>query len=148
MKYAVLASLVLLLMPLWLSADDVYSNRCTLRIEATGFRNSKGVAGSLIFASPAGWPEDNDKAVAQDAFPISGDRATLTFQLPPGRYGVVVLHDENSNHKLDRNLLGMPKEGFGFANNPPVFLTAPSFQAATIQVTCPQTDISVKMIYK
>ncbi len=121
---------------------------CTLRIVATGFRNHKGYAGAAIFASPDGWPEQQDKAVVHDGFPFSGSEATLNFKLPPGKYAVVVLHDENKDEKLDRNFLGIPTEGFGFANNPRVFLTAPSFAQAAVAVTCPVTTIGVKMIYK
>jgi uncharacterized protein (DUF2141 family) len=33
------------------------------------------------------------------------------------RYAVSVFHDENSNGKLDRNLLGIPREGVGASNN-------------------------------
>lgn len=130
------------------AGDDLSVNLCTLRIHATGFRNDKGVAGAAVFSSPKGWPEQNAKAQALDAFPITGTMATLTFKLPPGRYAVVVLHDENKNQKLDRNFIGVPTEGFGFANNPPVLLVAPSFERASIEVACPATDINVKMIYK
>jgi uncharacterized protein (DUF2141 family) len=122
---------------------------CTLVIHATGFRNQKGVAGGTLFTSPNGWPEDNDKAYAHGPFPITGDHATLTFEhLPSGRYGVAILHDENSNHKLDRNFLRIPKEGFGFANNPHVGLSAPKWEDAAVNVTCPVTEISIRLIYK
>ncbi len=129
-------------------ASDPAEPECTLLIHATGFRNQKGFAGAAIFASPDGWPEKEDKSVAHDGFPISGSEVTLPFKLPPGKYAVVVLHDENKNEKLDRNFLGIPTEGFGFANNPHVLLTAPSFAQATVPVTCPVTNIDVKMIYK
>lgn len=121
---------------------------CTLRIHVTGFRNDKGTAGGIVFASPDGWPEDKTKAVVHGGFPIEGDQATETFHIPPGRYGIAAIHDENSNHKLDRNLLGIPKEGFGFANNPKVLLTAPSFQTASVAVACPATQIDIRLIYK
>jgi uncharacterized protein (DUF2141 family) len=121
---------------------------CILRIHATGFRNQKGVAGAGLFESPDGWPEREDKSFAHDGFPITGSEALLSFKVPPGKYAVVVLHDENENGKLDRDFLGIPKEGFGFANNPHVFLTAPSFQVAEVNVACPVTDITVKLIYK
>jgi uncharacterized protein (DUF2141 family) len=130
------------------AATDSAVPSCTLRIVATGFRNHKGYAGAAIFASPDGWPEQQDKAVAHDGFPFSGSETTLSFKLPPGKYAVVVLHDENKNEKLDRNFLGIPDEGFGFSNNPRVFMTAPSFAQATVAVTCPVTTIGVKMIYK
>ncbi|HTX41837.1 MAG TPA: DUF2141 domain-containing protein [Acidobacteriaceae bacterium] len=121
---------------------------CTLRIHVTGFRNTKGVAGGTVFASPAGWPEDNARALVHGPFPIEGNQAMEVFNVPAGRYAVAVIHDENENHKLDRNFLGIPKEGFGFANNPKVLLTAPSFNTAAVEVSCPETQIEIRLIYK
>ena len=90
-----------------------------------------------------------DKSFRHDDFPIEGDHATARFDhIPPGKYGVVVLHDENENKKLDRNAFMIPKEGFGFANNPRVFLSAPPIEKATIPVTCPVTTTEIHLIYK
>jgi uncharacterized protein (DUF2141 family) len=121
---------------------------CTLRIHVTGFRNDKGKAGGVIFASPAGWPEDRSKAVAHGGFDIHDRQAMEEFKVPPGKYGVAVIHDENENQKLDRNFLGIPKEGFGFANNPRVLLSAPSFLAASTEVACAATEIEIRLVYK
>lgn len=121
---------------------------CTLNVHITGLRNQKGYAAAVIFTSPKGWPERADKAYAKEGVPARRPQVTLTFHLPPRKYGVAVLHDENQNHKLDRNFLGIPTEGFGFANNPRVFLTAPPFKDAEVNVVCPVTNINVKMIYK
>jgi uncharacterized protein (DUF2141 family) len=121
---------------------------CTLRIHVTGFRNNKGDAGGTVFASADGWPEQNSKSVVHGPFPITNGQATEEFHLPAGKYGVAVIHDENMNHKLDRNFLGIPKEGFGFANNPKVALSTPSFDAAAVQVSCPVTEIEIRLIYK
>lgn len=128
--------------------SNVGSGPCTLLIHVAGFRNTKGRVGGTVFTSPNGWPEDNKKSFAHAAFPIDGNHATLTFHLPAGRYAVAVLHDENSNRKLDRNFLGIPKEGFGFANNPRVALKAPDWQAAAVNVACPATEIDIRLIYK
>jgi uncharacterized protein (DUF2141 family) len=121
---------------------------CKLRIHVTGFRNDKGKVGGVIFASPAGWPEDRSRAVVHGGFDIHNRQATEEFEVPAGRYAVAVIHDENENQKLDRNFLGIPKEGFGFANNPRVLLSAPSFQAASTEITCPVTAIQIRLIYK
>jgi uncharacterized protein (DUF2141 family) len=121
---------------------------CTLRIHVTGFRNNQGDAGGTVFASADGWPEQNSKSVVHGPFPIVNGEANEEFHLPAGKYAVAVIHDENRNHKLDRNFLGVPKEGFGFANNPRVLLSAPSFEAATTQVSCPVTQIEIRLIYK
>jgi uncharacterized protein (DUF2141 family) len=124
------------------------ANTCTLNIHVDGFRNQKGDAGLSIFNSSDGWPEDNDKAFQHGPYPITGTATTITVQVPPGRYAVVVIHDENSNHKLDKNMFGIPKEGFAFTNNPKVFLTAPSFDTAAIPVACPTTETTIHLTYK
>lgn len=121
---------------------------CTLNIHVTGFRNNQGTAGGVVFSSAAGWPEDHTRSIVHGGFPIADLQARLTFQVPPGRYAVVVLHDENSNMKLDRNFFGIPTEGFGFSNNPRVVVAAPSFAAAATPVTCPATQLAIKLIYK
>ena len=121
---------------------------CPVHIQVDGFRNTKGQLGVNVFRTADGWPEDNSKAVFHNGFPIEGDRAGADFNLPEGRYAIVVLHDENRNHKLDRNFIGIPKEGFGFANNSRVGLSAPAFDAARLTVTCPSTSVSIHLIYK
>ena len=122
---------------------------CSLVIHVTGFRNTKGVLGAELFTSSAGWPEDVNKSFRHEHFPIEGDHATARFDhIPAGNYGVVVLHDENENEKLDRNVFLVPKEGFGFANNPHVLLAAPPIEKATIPVTCPETTTEIRLIYK
>lgn len=124
---------------------------CTLRIHVDGLRNSTGVVGAAIFKSSDGWPEDMNKALHHWPTPIApgGREVTAVIEnLPPGDYGVVAIHDENKNHKLDRNFIGIPKEGFGFANNPHVGLSAPSYHSAIVHVACPVTETSIHLIYK
>ncbi len=53
--------------------------------------------------------------------------------LPHGTYAVAVIHDENSNAKLD-TFAGIPREGFGFSRNPPIRFGAPRFAAARFAV--------------
>jgi uncharacterized protein (DUF2141 family) len=120
---------------------------CTLEIHVTGFRNQKGNAGAAIFASPNGWPEDNSRSLLGGPFPIQGNQATGIFHLPAGRYAIAAIHDENSNAKLDKNIFGIPKEGFGFANNPKVRFRAPSFDAASTEVACPDTKVDISLTY-
>jgi uncharacterized protein (DUF2141 family) len=124
------------------------SGPCTLTVHVDGFRNQKGQLGVNVFKTPEGWPEQNERAFLHSGFPITGNELSMQLSLPPGRYAVVVLHDENSNQKLDRNFFGVPKEGFGFSNNPRVMLTAPGFDTATIDVACPATDVQIHLIYK
>ena len=133
------------------TAQDTGAPGCTLRIHVDGLRNSNGVVGSILFTSPDGWPEDPKKAFRRGPTPIPPGlrHATVVWDhLPPGDYAVAAIHDENRNAKLDRNFIGIPKEGFGFANNPRVLLSAPTFRAALVHVQCPVTDTTIHLQYK
>lgn len=130
------------------SAQSQGNQTCKVLVHIDGFRNQKGNAGVTVFKSSDGWPENNDKSFFHTGHPFTGDKTTVELQLPAGRYAIAVLHDENSNHKLDRNLIGWPKEGFGFSNNPKVGLSAPSFDAAAMQINCPVTETTIHLIYK
>ena len=145
-------SLLALGAPQWHSIARAQSvQECALRVHVDGLRNAQGVVGILLFRSPDGWPEDVTKSVRHEATPIAeGERqTTLAIEsLAPGDYGIVALHDENKNMKLDRNLFGFPKEGFGFANNPHVGLRPPAFQAAVLHVACPVTETEIHIGYK
>ncbi|HEY6490704.1 MAG: DUF2141 domain-containing protein [Terracidiphilus sp.] len=132
-------------------ASDSAEQSCTLRIHAEGLRNTKGVVGVLLFRSPDGWPEDVHKSIYEGASPIAhgAQDATVTMEsVARGDYGIVVLHDENKNMKLDKNMFGWPKEGFGFANNPHVGIGPPSFRQAVLHVACPVTEATVRIQYK
>lgn len=131
-------------------ADSAEEAACTLRIRVDGFRNTKGNLGTVVFKTSDGWPENLEKAFRHGPAPIDAStrNALAEWKLPPGDYGVAVIHDENSNHHLDRNFLGIPKEGFGFANNPRVLLSAPAMRDALVHVECPSTETTIHLQYK
>jgi len=147
------AAILSLALPIAPSAEEAAQAApgCTLRIHVDGLRNSTGWVGTTIFASPDGWPEDSKKALWHGPPPIGSGQRQVTAvweDLPPGDYAVAAIHDENMNHKLDRNFVGWPKEGFGFANNPHVGLSAPPFKDALVHLTCPVTEITIHTQYK
>lgn len=73
---------------------------------------------------------------------------SYTFKkIPNGTYAVSIFHDENSNAKLDKNFLGIPKEGYGFSNNTKTTLLAPSFNDAEFKVSTQTINIKIKMEY-
>jgi uncharacterized protein (DUF2141 family) len=59
--------------------------------------------------------------------------------LAPGRYAVSVIHDANGNGDIDRNLLGVPTESYGFSNNARPKLAPPSFDDAAVVVRAGET---------
>ena len=61
---------------------------------------------------------------------------THTFaNIENGKYAISVYHDENSNKKLDKNFIGIPKEDYGFSNNPSSSLGAPKMEEKVFEVS-------------
>ena len=100
----------------------------------TGLRSAKGQVLACLTAQPRGFPDcTRDPASRHLAVP-AGVTVLLDFgPVPAGRYAVSVVHDENSNGKLDKRLL-MPREGYGFSRNAPVRFGPPKFGAAAFEV--------------
>ena len=86
----------------------------TLTVQATGFAHERGHAVAKLFA-------DGDDVFGPGRQTTSAEIHTgqALFQwadLAPGRYAVIVFHDENDNGTLDHNLLRLPAEPLGFSN--------------------------------
>jgi len=67
--------------------------------------------------------------------------------LDAGIYGITLLDDENSNDKMDKSFIGMPKEGFGFSNFFMEKLKKPSFEDFKIQLKNDNAKIDIKVKY-
>jgi uncharacterized protein (DUF2141 family) len=97
---------------------------------------------------------DSAEAYADKAPPIAGrdvvvaEKGTLKVSfdgLKPGTYAVMIMHDENDNGALDSNMLGIPKEGYGFSNNPRV-MRQPTFDEAKFEVKDGTNTITIQII--
>jgi uncharacterized protein (DUF2141 family) len=66
---------------------------------------------------------------------VGGEIQNYSFsELPEGEYAVAIYQDLNRNNKLDKNILGVPEERYGFSNNARRTFSAPSFQEAKIKL--------------
>lgn len=96
-------------------------------------RSEKGLLRVCLTADPANFPAcvDDTRAVTRS---IPATSRELRFDgLAPGQYAIAVIHDENSNKKLD-TMLGIPREGFGFSRNPAIGFGPPKFAAARFAI--------------
>jgi uncharacterized protein (DUF2141 family) len=122
----------------------------TLTVHVIGARNAKGKLRAALFRGAEGFPNDPSLAVHTQSADI--DRQTSSAQivftdLPAGVYAVSVFHDENMNQKLDKNFMGVPKEGYGASNNPKKKMGPPSFEETKFQLSGSGQSIEIKLIY-
>ncbi|HMW48080.1 MAG TPA: DUF2141 domain-containing protein [Marinagarivorans sp.] len=77
-------------------------------------------SGNLMIALSNSEASYNDKTAAFRALKIPANQPSQTIHfgdVPPGDYAIKLYQDENDNGQLDTNMLGIPKEGYGFSNN-------------------------------
>lgn len=117
-----------------------------LDVGVADLRSAKGVLRVCLTADPDNFPACvNDTKAMTRTIPASIHG--LSFDgLPPGGYAVAVIHDENSNAKLD-TFAGIPREGFGFSRNPPIHFGPPRFAAARFTIAGDANTQQVKMRY-
>jgi uncharacterized protein (DUF2141 family) len=121
-----------------------------LTVHVTGARNAKGKIRVALFRDGKGFPNNVSQAVQTKAADV--DPQTLSAQvvfadLPDGVYAVSVFHDENMNERLDKNFLGVPKEGYGASNNPKKKMGPPNFDETKFQLGGTDQSVEIKLIY-
>ncbi len=103
----------------------------TLTIKVTNVKSSKGTIQVALWDTSSGFPDDYNTAYLTKT--VNASQKIVSFKnLDAGNYAVALYHDKNNDEKLNTNFLGIPKEGFGFSNNPLILTGPPSFNKAKI----------------
>ena len=110
-------------------ATDAAAN--SIKVIVVALHSNDGEVDCALFNSADGFPDDASKAIKKIKSKIENEQATCTFaDVAPGDYAVSEFHDENGNGKLDRNFIGMPKEGVGASNDAAGHMGPPKFDDA------------------
>jgi uncharacterized protein (DUF2141 family) len=138
-------AIVALLSPVALFAQ---SNTGAIVVEITGFNNSDGQVGVLLFSREEGFPMDHQQAVKKIFAGIDRNTCRITLEnIPYGTYAVSVFHDENADGKLKQNFIGIPKEGIGASRNPRIRFGPPRFKEARFTVDSKELRLPITMRY-
>jgi uncharacterized protein (DUF2141 family) len=117
-----------------------------ITIHVDGLINDKGNLNCTLCSSADGYPGDcKDKEIVKAA--IHGNQSDCVFpNKAPGDYAATVFHDEDASGKFKRNLVGIPKEGFGFSNNFRPTVRAPKWDEAKFNFSGGQRTITIHII--
>ena len=120
-----------------------------IHVQILNIRNSTGTVACALFESPDGFPTEYlHSATNIMVIKIRKTQARCDFEdIPPGRYALAVVHDENMNGKLDTNFLGIPTEGYGFSKDAKGLIGAPSFSAASFTYDGQDLDLTISLHY-
>ena len=130
-----------------IGAEPATQPAAKLTIKVTDLRNHKGQLIFGVFRSADGFPTEAEKSVNWQVKAANADSVTFTCQLPPGRYGASVLHDENRNNEMDKNIIGIPVEGYGVTNNPKPKTRAARFDESLLTLPPEGAELMISVQY-
>lgn len=123
-------------------------NAAKLQVEITGVRNDRGVLLISLYNQEEGFPDNPSRSISKRMLKsAAGKVITEWSELAAGSHAIAVLHDENSDGKMNTNLIGIPIEGFGFSNNKLGLAGPPSFQRASIELKRGFNKTIIKLRY-
>lgn len=119
-----------------------------LTVLVTGLRSPDGQIAVMAFDSQQGF--DEERPIARFKFPKQGlknDTLAIRMTLEPGTYGFVFLDDINNNETMDKNLLQIPQEGFGFSGYEFTKPKKPAFDDFKLEIVEELQEITVNLTY-
>ncbi|WP_020602505.1 DUF2141 domain-containing protein [Spirosoma spitsbergense] len=91
------------------------SPKARLQVDIHNVNSQNGAVFVALFKPGREFPEG--KPVEGKKIDASASSLQITFSVEPGNYALALFHDMNSNGKMDKNMLGIPKEPYGFSND-------------------------------
>lgn len=88
----------------------------SLQLKIINIAAGKGQMCIAVFDSEEGFRSESPCFVIKtDKLKVANQELLIEIPFYPGRFGVSVLDDANYDGKMQYNLLGIPREGFGFS---------------------------------
>ncbi|MEO6773809.1 MAG: DUF2141 domain-containing protein [Kofleriaceae bacterium] len=120
-----------------------------LVVAVSGLRSDQGTVRCYLFDDGTGFPDSKDHVIAAAVALPAARAGTCRFRgvRRDRDYAIVLLHDENNDNVFQKNLFGIPQEGYGFSNNAKPRFSAPSFDACKFHFTSGTRDLAIAMQY-
>ena len=134
-----------------LVVTNTISQTFKLKIEIKNIEQ-KGTVYLAIYDNSTSFDQDNkNKNVNKNRWVksivevVNKNSFTKNVELKKGVYAISLFVDSNNNKIIDKNLLGIPIEQYGFSNNATGFLGSPSYKDASFNLV---DDLKIKISLK
>lgn len=125
------------------ATSSAASSGSNLTVNFSGIEDGPGTIYMVVFDSEEAYANQGVPAFTR-AIPVSSDEVSVTIpDVKNGTYAIKSFLDSNDNQQMDTNLVGLPKEQYGFSNNAGRFGPA-SFEEAAFKVEG-DNSLSIKL---
>jgi uncharacterized protein (DUF2141 family) len=118
----------------------------TLQLEIANVRDARGSIRVGLYNKADGFP-DEDKVFWNQVLKAS-QKGTIILEIPDlvyGQYALAIYHDLNGNGRLDKNMVGVPTEPYGFSGAAKGKWSSPKFGEAAFSFQKDQHRLSITL---
>jgi uncharacterized protein (DUF2141 family) len=144
-KYIFLLAILLLISKIEIQCDPEFID---LIVNIENIENNEGNIRVQLFDESVkeAFPLESEKAIRLEITDIANNKAQVIFKnIPYGIYVVSAHHDKNLNAKMDKNILGLPTEGWGVSNNIKPIMRIPNFDECSFYAGKDKFSIYITM---
>ena len=128
-----------------LSISSIAQNH-KLTIKIPNIKKLEGIVEIGIYNDKEGFP-DAGKQYKQYFFKLNSSTSLFELKnIPIGKYAIALYHDQNTDGKCNKNLIGIPKESYGFSQNFKPRFSAPNFEDCAFYLNS-DTTITIKLLH-
>ncbi|MBC3873813.1 DUF2141 domain-containing protein [Undibacterium flavidum] len=114
-----------------------------LKITISQIQSGSGELRIALYKQADQWLTKSFKKIQEPA--VAGSVTVIISDIPAGDYAVALFHDVDSDGKMAKNFLGIPKEPYGFSNDARGSFGPPSFDASKFAVPAEGAAITIKL---
>ncbi len=120
--------------------------KAPLKLIINGLESSSAPVFVGVYNIPGDFP-DPDKQLKEYKFRPSGKQLRAEIvDLKFGAYALAIYQDANNNGKIDKNMIGIPTEGYAFSNNYKPVVKAPNFDNCKFEYNAVSNTITMNLI--
>ena len=117
----------------------------TILLKVKNIKKEKGQLVVTVFDDESKWLKSNGACVRK-VVEVEGEEAIVKIDdMPFGTYAIACYHDRNSNEKMDKNFIGLPKEPFAMSKKPKSKLRKPRFEEMAFSFNNPEKELVAKL---
>ena len=130
-------------------AGPLPAGQLRLRVSVEGVKSAKGNVTVTVYADDERQFLAKGGKSARQRVPAKTPRTEACFQLPvAAHYAVAVYHDANNDRDFNRNLLGLPAEGYGFSRDPESLIGLPKLEQVRFPtLSGADTPVTIRLKY-
>ena len=114
-----------------------------LSVTIKNIQHGKGAIYIAVFNSENDFMKNHITQATVDVNSV--DNLEVDINLPYGEYALTVFHDVNGNKELNTNLIGIPKEPYGFSNNPSTSFGPPKYKKAAFNFSSAGQKMEIEL---